>query len=226
MSFEPFRSSHGWNCQASIKRAIDVCGASILMLCLFPVVVVAMFLIAVSMGGPVVFRQERGGYRARIFVLYKLRTMTADRDRIGMPVPAKARSTALGSVLRHLSIDELPQLWNVLKGDMSLIGPRPLLASYLPRYNAVQRRRHEVRPGLTGWAQISGRNALTWEEKLELDVWYVDNWSLLLDLCIALRTLRIVCTGKGSAYEGTPAEYEFMGSPEATSSEPAQVVAR
>jgi sugar transferase EpsL len=200
--------------EVALKRLIDINGSAILLCLTSPILFVAISLIRLKLGAPVLFRQERGGYRGEVFMLYKLRTMTDERDEYGELLPPGSRSTPFGDLLRRLSVDELPQLWNVLKGDMSLIGPRPLLGSYLPRYNLFQRRRHEMRPGLTGWAQVSGRNALTWEDKFALDVWYIDNWSLLLDLRIVLRTFWTICSGRGVSDVGTPAEYEFAGSPE------------
>ncbi|MGI9069872.1 MAG: sugar transferase [Bryobacteraceae bacterium] len=206
--------------QITIKRAIDIVGSAVLLVLTLPVLVAAIILIRCTLGTPVLFCQERAGYLGRVFVLYKLRTMTEDRDIYGVFLPADRRLTMLGRWLRRSSVDELPQLWNVLKGDMSLIGPRPLLACYLQRYNSSQRRRHEVRPGITGWAQISGRNSLTWEDKFNLDVLYVHHWSLLLDLKIAVRTIRTVFRAEGTAETGSPAEFEFTGSPELEADRP------
>src|SRR5579883_1146936 len=197
----------------AIKRLVDVCGSAVLLVVTAPMTLAVACLIRCRMGRPVLFRQKRGGYRGSVFVVYKFRTMTEElRDALGNPVPNSERCTALGTILRRFSIDEIPQLWNVLRGDMSLIGPRPLLASYLPRYNAFQRRRHAMRPGLSGLAQVSGRNTLTWEDKFRLDVLYVDSWSLLLDFRIALKTLRILWSGQGASDRSTPAEIEFAGS--------------
>lgn len=150
-----------------------------------------------AMGRPVLFRQKRIGLHEREFELLKFRTMTEERGADGKLLPDAKRLTRLGRFLRRWSLDELPQLWNVLKGEMSLVGPRPLPPEYLPRYTAFQRRRHEVKPGITGWVQVNGRNALTWEEKFELDVWYVEHHSLWLDLKILARTAWQVVTGRG-----------------------------
>ena len=189
----------------SWKRTLDVAGSVALLLVTSPVLAIAALAIRATMGTPVLYRQKRTGLDARTFTLVKLRTMapappdTADADRI----------TSLGRWLRSTSIDELPQLWNVLRGDMSLVGPRPLLPEYLDRYTPEQARRHAVRPGLTGLAQVSGRNALTWAEKFELDVWYVDHRSLALDLRILCRTLRCVVGGRGIAAPGHASMPEF-----------------
>jgi lipopolysaccharide/colanic/teichoic acid biosynthesis glycosyltransferase len=189
----------------SWKRTLDVAGSVALLLVTSPVLAIAALAIRATTGVPVLYRQKRTGLDARTFTLVKLRTMapappgTADADRI----------TSLGRWLRSTSIDELPQLWNVLRGDMSLVGPRPLLPEYLDRYSPEQARRHAVRPGLTGLAQVSGRNALTWAEKFELDVWYVDHRSLALDLRILCRTLRCVVGGRGIAAPGHASMPEF-----------------
>lgn len=159
-----------------------------------------------AMGPPVLFRQTRPGLGGRPFQLLKFRTMLAGAG------PDESRLTAVGRFLRAWSLDELPELWNVLREDMSLVGPRPLLMQYLPRYSARQARRHEVKPGLTGWAQVNGRNALTWDEKFELDGWYVDNWSLWLDVCILGRTVWQVLRREGISHEGHATMTEFMGS--------------
>jgi sugar transferase EpsL len=174
------------------KRAFDLAGASVLLVVLSPVVAVVALLVRVSLGAPVLFRQTRPGKDARLFELLKFRTMRAETSEAGGSQGDAERLTPLGRVLRSLSLDELPELWNVVRGDMSLVGPRPLLPDYVPRYSPEQARRHEVRPGITGWAQVNGRNALTWEERFRLDVWYVDNVSLLLDLRILFRTLLTV----------------------------------
>src|SRR5690606_1871893 len=154
-----------------------------------PVLVVVSLLVYAKHGAPVIFRQQRPGYQGRPFRLYKFRTMRDAYDQGGQPLPDAQRLTAFGRFLRSTSLDELPELLNVLKGEMSIVGPRPLLMQYLERYTPEQARRHDVRPGITGWAQINGRNALSWEEKFQLDTWYVDNWRLLLDARILLGTL-------------------------------------
>lgn len=207
-------SDHQRSMRNAAKRAIDVFGAGVLLILTSPILFAAFIGIRFVMGSPLLFRQQRAGIQGKVFVLYKLRTMTEGRDGYGVLLPAPLRFTLLGRWLRRFSVDELPQLWNVLKGDMSLIGPRPLLASYLPRYSSLQLRRHEVLPGITGWAQISGRNSLTWEEKFSLDVWYVDHWSLLLDFRILARTLWTVCSARGTIKAGSPEECEFAGIPE------------
>jgi lipopolysaccharide/colanic/teichoic acid biosynthesis glycosyltransferase len=166
------------------------------------------------MGFPVLFYQTRPGLNEKPFTMLKFRTMRDAFDSEGRPLPDAERLTPLGRFLRATSLDELPELWNVLKGDMSLVGPRPLLPQYLDRYTAFERRRHEVKPGLTGWAQIGGRNSLTWHDKFKLDVWYVDNWSLSLDLKILLRTVSTVLRRDGIAQQGHATMPEFMGSAE------------
>ena len=169
-----------------------------------------MVLVYIKIGKPVLFRQVRPGWHAAAFQLYKLRTMTDSCDASGRLLPDAQRLTPFGRFLRSTSLDELPELWNVLRGDMSLVGPRPLLMQYLDRYTPEQARRHEVRPGLTGWAQVNGRNAISWEEKFALDVWYVDHVSLRLDLVILLRTVAAVLrrTGISAAGEATMAEFQ------------------
>jgi len=164
-------------------------------------------------GLPVLFRQRRIGVHDREFTLLKFRSMAPGRDLAGRSLPDSARLTALGKILRDSSLDELPQLWNILKGDMSLVGPRPLLPEYLPRYTAFQRRRHEVKPGVTGWVQVNGRNSLTWERKFEMDVWYVDHWSLWLDVKILCLTMLQVLRRDGISQAGYATMPEFMGGP-------------
>jgi len=186
-----------------MKRALDVAGALALLVVASPVLAVAALAIRATMGAPVLYRQRRTGLGGRVFTLLKLRTM---RDAAG---PDAARITRLGAWLRALSIDELPQLWNVLRGEMSLVGPRPLLPEYLERYTPEQARRHAVRPGITGLAQVSGRNGLSWPEKFRLDLWYVDHASLALDLRILRRTLRSVLTARGVAAPGHATMPEF-----------------
>lgn len=163
------------------------------------------------MGKPVIFRQLRVGRLEQTFTFYKFRTMTVERDATGSLLPDAHRLTPVGRFLRATSLDELPQLWNVLKGDMSLVGPRPLLPKYLPRYNGFQRRRHEVKPGITGWAQVNGRNTLSWDEKFEMDVWYVNNRSFRLDLKILWLTLLRVLRCDGISQPGHATMPEFKG---------------
>ena len=195
-----------------LKRCLDVAVAAFLLLISAPFLVLVALLIAVTQGRPVLFRQLRPGLRARSFRLAKFRTMTEARDAAGRPLPDAERLTPLGRWLRATSLDELPTLWNVLCGEMSLVGPRPLLMRYLDRYTPEQARRHEVRPGVTGWAQVNGRNELSWEEKFELDVWYVDHRSFLLDLRILARTLLTVLRREGISAEGQATAEEFKGS--------------
>lgn len=198
---------------STVKRAFDVLVSIFALLILSPVIAVASILILVRMGSPVLFKQERPGLFGRPFIMYKFRTMANALDDSGSPLPDEDRMTALGRFLRHLSLDELPELWNVLKGEMSLVGPRPLLMEYLPLYSSHQARRHEVLPGITGWAQIHGRNATTWEKRLELDVWYVDNRSFRLDVKILLRTLLKVILREGINQEGSATMKRFRGNP-------------
>ncbi len=195
----------------ALKRTIDVTGAAIALVVLSPVLAVLAVLIRVRLGSPVLFRQERAGLGGRPFVLAKFRTMTDERDANGELLPDEVRLTRFGSFLRSTSLDELPELVHVLRGEMSLVGPRPLPTAYLDRYSARQARRHEVRPGLTGWAQVNGRNDTDWPERLELDVWYVDHRSTLLDLKILWRTVRVVLGRGGVAREGEATMTEFLG---------------
>lgn len=195
-----------------IKRCLDfilsLCGIIILS----PVLLILAVLVRVKLGSPVLFRQERPGKDEKIFTLCKFRTMTDARDEKGELLPDEVRLTKFGKLLRATSLDELPELFNILKGDMSVIGPRPLLVRYLPRYNAFQRRRHEVRPGLTGLAQINGRNALTWEEKFAYDVRYVENLTFAMDVRIFFGTIRAVLKHEGINSESSATMEEFMGS--------------
>lgn len=193
------------------KRWFDIGLGGSLLLVTLPVQAVEYLAVRVSLGRPVLFRQQRPGLAGRPFILLKFRTMTDGRDAVGRLLPDDRRRTRIGDLLRGLSLDELPELWNVLTGDMSLVGPRPLLMEYLPRYNETQSRRHDVRPGITGLAQVAGRNALTWEEKFALDVWYVENVSLLLDLVILARTLGVVFSRRGVAADGEFSSPDFMG---------------
>jgi len=196
-----------------IKRAFDLLGSLLLILLLSPVLLAAAIVVALSLGRPVIFRQRRTGLHGRVFTLYKFRTMTHARGPDGELLPDGERLTRLGRFLRSSSIDELPELFNVLKGDMSLVGPRPLLPEYLPLYNARQARRHEVRPGITGWAQVNGRNTLSWEDKLEHDAWYVDHRSIRLDLRIMLVTIVKVLRREGIAQAGQATVQPFSGEP-------------
>nr|WP_320148052.1 sugar transferase [uncultured Anaeromusa sp.] len=194
-----------------MKRIIDIFGSLVGLLFLAPffaLVVLALFL---CQNGPVFFCQQRPGYKGYPFVIYKLRTMVELFDNQGNLLPDKERMTWIGSIVRKASLDEVPQLWNVLKGEMSLVGPRPLLMEYLPLYSPEQMRRHDVLPGITGWAQVNGRNAISWEERFELDVWYVKNQSVYLDLKIILMTLKRVAFSEGIAQEGRATIDKFQG---------------
>jgi lipopolysaccharide/colanic/teichoic acid biosynthesis glycosyltransferase len=195
-----------------VKRTVDLAAAALGLLLLSPVLLLVAAAIRISMGAPVLFVQERPGRNSRVFRTVKFRTMRESRRHDGVPLPDAERLTALGRFLRASSLDELPQLWNVLRGELSLVGPRPLLVQYLDRYTPEQARRHEVLPGITGWAQVNGRNALRWEEKLALDVWYVDHWSLALDGRILLATLGQVLRRQGISRDGHATMPEFMGS--------------
>jgi sugar transferase EpsL len=195
-----------------IKRAIDAVLAGVALIVLTPLIALVAVSVRVFLGSPVVFRQPRPGLREEIFECLKFRTMTDARDEKGDLLPDAQRLPAFGVFLRRTSLDELPQLWSVLKGDMSLVGPRPLMVRYLPRYSAEQARRHLVRPGITGWAQVNGRNAIDWDRKLALDTWYVDNYSPSLDLKILVMTVRIVITAAGVSRSGQVSMEEFLGS--------------
>lgn len=194
-----------------VKRLIDAFLSATTLILLSPVMLGISVLIWLFMERPILFKQRRAGYRGRPFTLFKFRTMDDARGEQDQFLADKNRLTKVGIVLRRLSLDELPQLWNVLIGDMSLVGPRPLLVEYLPRYTSVQARRHEVRPGLTGWAQVNGRNALSWEERFQKDVWYVDHWSLTLDFRILADTFWRVLSTEGISREGFATMPEFMG---------------
>ena len=196
-----------------MKRALDFVVASLALLVLSPVVLVVAAIVWLKLGRPVLFAQQRPGLHGRPFTLYKFRTMTQQRDALGELLPDGARLTALGKGLRRFSLDELPQLFNVLKGDLSLVGPRPLLLEYLPLYSVEQMRRHNVKPGITGWAQVNGRNAIPWEEKLNLDVWYVEHRSFWLDLKILWLTALKVLKGEGISQFGQATMEKFKGTP-------------
>jgi sugar transferase EpsL len=196
---------------AVIKRSVDLTVSLLALAGLGPALSLLVLLVRLSMGPPVFFRQQRAGLHGRPFTVLKFRTMMEAYGPDGRLLPDRQRLTRLGRLVRAFSIDELPQLWNVLRGDMSLVGPRPLLMEYLDRYSPRQRRRHEVKPGITGWAQIHGRNAVTWEQKFELDVWYVDHWSLWLDLGILLSTAWKVMRREDISQPGEATMAEFMG---------------
>lgn len=193
------------------KRALDVILTVPALIVLLPVLILLAILIAVLLGSPILFRQRRPGLNGRPFFLLKFRTMTDKRDAKGNLLPDAERLTRFGRFLRATSLDELPELFNVLKGDMSLVGPRPLLMQYLECYTSEQARRHEVKPGITGWAQVNGRNAITWEEKFKLDVWYVDNWSFWLDIKIIAMTVWTILKREGISQPGQATMEEFRG---------------
>lgn len=197
-----------------VKRSIDLIVSILGLALLSPLMVVIALAILFTTGRPVFFRQRRPGYRGRPFWLVKFRTMTDARDSGGQLLSDNLRLTCLGRILRRTSFDELPELWNVAKGEMSLVGPRPLLMEYMGRYTAEQARRHEVKPGITGWAQINGRNALTWEQKFACDLWYVDHRTVWLDLNILLSTLWQVSHRDGISFAGHATMPRFMGSRE------------
>jgi len=196
-----------------MKRLFDMLVAGVALIVALPFLTILALLIRAKMGSPVLFRQTRPGVGGEAFEMIKFRTMRNAVDAHGAQLPDAERLTPFGRFLRSSSLDELPELWNVLKGDMSLVGPRPLLMEYLPRYSAEQARRHEVRPGLTGWAQVNGRNALSWDEKFALDVWYVDNRSMKLDLQILWLTVLKVLRRDGISADGEATMPKFQGTP-------------
>lgn len=194
-----------------MKRLLDLALASIAIVLLLPLLLLVAVAVRVAIGSPVLFRQRRPGLGGRPFELLKFRTMTDAVDPDGRLLPDEHRLSRVGSILRELSLDELPELLNVIKGEMSLVGPRPLLMQYLDRYSPFEARRHEVKPGITGWAQINGRNATSWDERFALDVWYVDHRSLRLDLKILLTTVRKVIAREGITQPGHVTMPEFTG---------------
>jgi lipopolysaccharide/colanic/teichoic acid biosynthesis glycosyltransferase len=194
-----------------IKRLLDVLLSAVALIILSPVLLIVAILVRIKLGSPVIFHQQRPGYKGKIFGLCKFRSMTDERDENGELKPDEIRLTKFGKALRSTSLDELPELWNILKGDMSLIGPRPLLVRYLERYNEHQLRRHEVRPGLTGLAQVNGRNTVSWEERFNYDVQYVDNVTFLGDCKIILKTVLTVFKREGISSGTSATMEEFMG---------------
>ena len=192
-----------------MKRVFDIFGASMGLLLLSPILTLIWLVIRIDMGSPALYRQTRPGLRSQLFDIVKFRTMNNAIDLDGNALPDSDRLTRLGRFLRSTSLDELPELWNVLKGDMSLVGPRPLLMEYLPLYTPEQARRHDMRPGVTGWAQINGRNGISWEEKFALDLWYVDNQSLLLDCKIIVVTVQKVLNREGISARGKATTDKF-----------------
>ena len=197
-----------------IKRLLDIILSGCALILLSPVLLVTAILVRAKLGSPVLFKQPRPGKDEKIFDLYKFRSMTDEKDENGNLLPDAVRLTKFGKLLRSTSLDELPELWNILKGDMSIVGPRPLLVRYLPLYNPEQKHRHDVRPGLTGWAQANGRNAISWEEKFRLDVWYVQNLSFWIDVKTILLTVKKVFCREGISSETAATMEEFTGTKE------------
>lgn len=193
------------------KRVFDLALTIPGLIVLSPILAATALAVRLNLGGPVLFRQARPGYKGQIFTLAKFRSMRDAFDKQGNPLPDEARLTHLGRLLRATSLDELPELFNIFLGEMSIIGPRPLLVQYLERYSPEQARRHDVLPGLTGWAQVNGRNTLTWPEKFRLDVWYVDHWSLRLDIKILFLSIWKVIRREGISQPGSATSREFMG---------------
>ncbi len=194
-----------------MKRVFDFLLALLGLIVLSPILIVTAIMVRIKLGSPILFCQQRTGLRAQPFYVYKFRTMTDQRDAEGRLLSDEVRLTAFGNLLRRLSLDELPQLLNVIKGDLSLVGPRPLLMQYLPLYSPKQARRHKVRPGITGWAQVNGRNAISWEDKFKLDVWYVDHQSFWLDLKILWMTFNKVFKREGISQDGQATMEAFKG---------------
>jgi lipopolysaccharide/colanic/teichoic acid biosynthesis glycosyltransferase len=196
------------------KRMFDLIGTSLGLLLLSPFMLLTVLSVRIFLGTPVLFRQQRAGYKGCPFSIYKFRTMTSASDSAGNLLPDSQRLTPLGRFLRSLSLDELPELFNILRGEMSLVGPRPLLTEYLPRYSSEQMRRHDTYPGLTGWAQVNGRNAADWPARLAMDVWYVDHWSFWLDIKIIFITIWKVIKREGISQPGQATVEYFMGNPD------------
>jgi sugar transferase EpsL len=194
-----------------IKRPLDVVAALALLAILFPLMIAVAVAVLIKLGRPIMFRQQRGGLNGTTFTVFKFRTMAGGVGADGRTLTDAERLTSFGRALRSTSLDELPSLWNILRGDMSLVGPRPLLADYLPLYSPRQARRHEVRPGLTGWSQVKGRNRLSWQERFDLDVWYVENVSLLLDLRILTLTVSYVLQRRDISANGETTMSRFTG---------------
>ncbi|UUV25095.1 MULTISPECIES: sugar transferase [Lysinibacillus] len=195
-----------------MKRLFDFLISLLMLFLLSPLIVLIIIIIKGRIGSPIIFKQPRPGLNGSVFYVYKFRSMTDEKDANGLLLSDEERLTSLGKLLRKLSLDELPQLWNVLKGDMSFVGPRPLLVEYLPLYNETQAQRHKVRPGITGWAQVNGRNAISWEQKFEYDVWYVENQSFWLDMKILFLTVKKVFVSEGISQEGQATMEKFTGS--------------
>jgi sugar transferase EpsL len=196
-----------------IKRLFDIISSIAGLAVTSPLLIILAILIRLKLSSPILFRQQRPGLRGKAFVIYKFKTMTDQCDSSGNLLPDEQRLPAFGRFLRSTSFDELPELFNVLKGDMSIVGPRPLMMKYLDRYSPEQARRHEVKPGITGWAQINGRNAISWEDRFKLDIWYVDNQTFWLDMKIIFKTIRNVIAKEGITQQGRATMDEFMGTP-------------
>ena len=194
-----------------IKRWLDFILSLLAIIILSPILLIVALLVRIKLGSPVIFKQERPGLHEKIFTLYKFRTMTDEKDKDGNLLPDDQRLTKFGKLLRSTSLDELPELFNILKGDMSIVGPRPLLVKYLPLYNEHQKHRHDVRPGFTGWAQCNGRNALSWEEKFDLDIYYVKHLTFILDLSVIFKTIKIVFLREGISSDTSVTMEEFRG---------------
>lgn len=195
-----------------IKRIIDLILSFMAIIVLSPVLLIVAILVRTKLGSPVIFKQKRPGMNEKIFTLYKFRTMTDETDEQGNLLPDEVRLTKFGKLLRSTSLDELPELFNILKGDMAIVGPRPLLVRYLPRYNEHQKKRHNVRPGFTGYAQVNGRNSISWEEKFDFDVYYVEHVSFLLDVKIIFKTIKVVFAREGISSDTSATMEEFKGS--------------
>jgi lipopolysaccharide/colanic/teichoic acid biosynthesis glycosyltransferase len=196
------------------KKILDLFLVLLSLPLILPIYLLLMLLVLVKFNSPILFKQSRPGLKGKIFNIYKFRSMTSERDKEGILLSDELRLTKFGKLLRSTSLDELPSLWNVLKGEMSLVGPRPLLVEYLPLYSSKQTRRHEVKPGITGWAQVNGRNAISWDEKFDLDVWYVDNQSTLLDIKILYMTIIKVITRSGISQDRQATMEKFKGNNE------------
>ena len=198
------------------KRLLDIILSLAALMVLLPILLLTAVLVRIKLGSPVIFRQERPGRYGKIFRLYKFRSMTDDRDETGNLLPDDLRLTRFGRLLRSTSLDELPELLNIVRGDMSIVGPRPLLVKYLPLYNDEQKHRHDVRPGLTGWAQVHGRNLLSWEDKFRYDVWYTRNISFATDVRIVLLTVKCIFAREGISSETAATMEEFLGTEESS----------
>ncbi|MBK3497120.1 sugar transferase [Viridibacillus sp. YIM B01967] len=202
-----------------MKRILDFLVSLTMILILSPIMIAVWLLVRLKLSSPALFKQARPGLNGKVFCVYKFRTMTNERDKHGELLPDSVRLTKFGQLLRMFSLDELPQLWNVLKGDMSFVGPRPLLVEYLPLYSERQARRHEVRPGITGWAQVNGRNAISWELRFEHDLWYIDHHTIWLDFKILLLTVKKVFVSEGINQQGQATMQKFMGTSNAKGSD-------